>query len=389
MSSLPIPTTQDDLSPVWLTSALRSGGVILEDEVSAVEVENIGAGVGLMAGLYRCSITYTSNEGEGPKSVVIKIRSDDPKSLKVARTFQLYQKEVVFYQETAPLTPMAVPQLYYSDFNAKNNDFVLVIEDLKSMVSTSQVVGATEEQGRLAIRHAAKMHAKFWNRDQIPPMRGYFSQLAPSYVIKIHIGFHKSVPRVLEHLGDDLSPTSKALIQAFGDNLASHYRDMARGPRTLTHGDYRLDNMFFGPPGENELLVIDWQTHGIGIGLADVAYFMSGSLEPGVRRTIERDGLAEYHEITCREGNVQWSLEECWRSYRQNFVIAMTVPIIAAGELSLDDENAFELVQTGIRRMNVALEELDVAEFMPQQKSVFSVSGIQSALGRQLSRLVD
>ena len=388
MNVIPIPTSKGDLTRSWLEAALDKTQGQSVNQISQVEVETIGTGVGLVGCLYRCSLTYATESSSGPRSVIVKIRSDDPKSLKVAKTFLLYQKEVAFYREISSLTPMAVPTVYYSDFDPKNHDFVLVLEDLESMTSASQLTGGTEEQGRLAIRHAARLHARFWNKHQETPLNGYYSLIAPSFMMKIHVGFHNSVAKVLDVFDQDLSPGAKELIRAFGNNLAGQYHELAQRPRTLTHGDYRLDNMFFGPPGDRELVVIDWQTNGIGIGMADVAYFMAGSLDSSIRRAIERDAITEYHEITCRDGGAIWDSNECWRTYRQSFVAAMTVPVIAAGELSLDNERAFELVQTGIRRMNAALEELDVEEFMPQRRSVFSMSGLQSAFANQLARVV-
>lgn len=388
MRDLAIPTKKDDLSSTWLNSALHRQGSLTTRQICDIDVETIGTGVGLIGGLYRCGLSYSSANETGPSSVVVKICSDDPKSLKVAKTFLLYQKEVAFYRDIASSTPMSVPKLHYCDFDAKTHKFVLVLEDLDRMEAPNQLNGGTEEQARIAIRHAARLHGRFWDKVNEPPLKGYFSLVAPSFTVKIHAGFHNSVAKVLNVFDRDLSPVAKNLIQAFGDDLAGHYHEMAQGPRTLTHGDYRLDNMFFGHDADPELVVIDWQTNGIGVGMADVAYFMAGSLNPSIRQSMEQDAIGDYHEITAREGGATWNFDECWRAYRQAFVTAMTVPVIAAGELSLDNERAFELVQTGIRRMNAALEQLEVDEFMPQRRSFFSVPGFQSAIGNQLSRLI-
>ncbi|MCY4128409.1 MAG: phosphotransferase [Gammaproteobacteria bacterium] len=387
MSNLPIPTHGSHITSDWLNAVLHRHGESAS-QINNVDVETIGTGVGLVGGLYRCHLRYESVDESGPTSVVIKIRSNDPKSLKVAKTFLLYQKEVAFYRDIASLTPISVPKLHYCDFDPKSHDFVLVLEDLEHLDVPNQLNGGTEEQGRIAIRHAARLHARFWNKVKEPPLNGYFSLVAPSFTVKIHVGFHNSVAKVLDVFDRDLSPVAKDLIRAFGDDLAGHYHEMARGPRTLTHGDYRLDNMFFGQSSGPELVVIDWQTNGIGVGMADVAYFMAGSLDPSIRQSIERDAIAEYHEITSVNGGANWNFDECWRAYRQAFVAAMTVPVIAAGELSLDNERAFELVQTGIRRMNAAVEQLNVDEFMPRRRSIFTVPGFQSAIANQVSRLV-
>lgn len=388
MTYVAIPKSIDDLTKSWLQSALSHSTNESIGQIERLDIETIGTGVGLIGCLYRCNLTYESDQNAGPASVVVKIRSDVPESRKVAKTFQLYEKEVAFYRDMATATPIAVPHPYFCAFDSQTHDFVLVLEDLNDFQVTSQLEGGTEEQARIAIRNVATLHGTFWNRTNEPPLRNYFSLLEPSVILKMHVGFRRSVPKVLEVFDADLSPSSKKLIRALGDTFAGHYDEIGNFPLTLTHNDYRLDNMFFGNTDERELVVIDWQTHGIGVGMTDVAYFMAGSLPSDVRKKVEKELVAEYHDITSRIGNAEWSETECWEAYRQSFVVAMTVPVIAAGELSLEIEGAFELVQTGIQRMNTALDELEVAEFMPQRKSIFSKPGLRSAFANQLTRFV-
>ena len=341
-----------------------------------------------MGGLYRCHLHYAEEHSFGPSSVVVKMRSDDPNSRKIAKTFLLYQKEIAFYRDIAPLAAISVPKLHYCDFDPKTHDFVLVLEDLKHMVVANQLSGGTKEQGRTAIRHLARFHARFWETVNEPLIEDYFSLVAPSFTIKIHVGFRTSVDKVLNIFDRDLSSVAKDLIRAFGNDLAGFYHEMAQEPKTLTHGDYRLDNLFYGGPEQSELVAIDWQTNGIGVGMSDVAYFMAGSLDPLVRRSIERDAIEEYHKTTVVDGQASWNFEECWLTYRKSMVLAMTVPVIAAGQLTLDDERAFELVRVGLQRFNAAIEDLDVGEFLPLRRSIFSIPGVLSTAGNSLARFV-
>ena len=387
MSSLPIPISPSELTASWMNAALQSEASETYGQVQEVKVEQIGEGIGLMGGLFRCSLTFASDDDVGPATVVVKLRSEDPKSIKVAKMFQLYEKEVVFYREIAPTAPISVPMVYYGDFDVKTQAFVLVLEDLSHLEIRSQLEGGTEEQGRLAVRQAARLHARFLGRDREAPLKSYFSTVAPLYMLKIHVGFHNSVDRVIDTFDSTLSLETKKLIRAFGDNLAGYYQEIAQTPKTLCHGDYRLDNMFFGEPGTGDLVVIDWQTNGIALGMVDVAYFMAGSVESSVRKLIEREAIAEYHEITCREGGADWDESECWRTYRESFVAAMTVPVIAAGELSLENDDAYELMRTGLERLDTAILELDVEEFAPQKRSVFTMQGMMSAISNQVSRV--
>ena len=63
------------------------------------------------------------------------------------------------------------------------------------------------------------------------------------------------------------------------------------------HGDFRPDNFLFGTtPDAVPLAVVDWQTLSLGLGAADVAYFLGGAFAPDRRRDIERDLLEHYRD---------------------------------------------------------------------------------------------
>ena len=53
-------------------------------------------------------------------------------------------------------------------------------------------------------------------------------------------------------------------------------------PWTIVHGDFRDDNLMFG--GDGGSCVVDWQTVGLGPGVADLSYFLGASLAPEDRR---------------------------------------------------------------------------------------------------------
>ena len=78
-------------------------------------------------------------------------------------------------------------------------------------------------------------------------------------------------------------------VQVFSDVLTDELRDakikylrglpgvqdwMNREPRTLVHGDFRLDNLFFKKSGPKiEVACCDFQAPVRGKGIQDVAYF--------------------------------------------------------------------------------------------------------------------
>ena len=209
------------------------------------------------------------------------------------------------------------------------------------------------------------------------------------------------LPVVLERFGDAFSPQTRRLVEALGPRITAHYAAVAAGPRTFIHGDYRGENMFFGadvdggsPAGggssggvgsaagvsaasggvstsggaaaANDFAVVDWQGCGLGAGLYDVAYFLGTNVVPGDRRRIERETIEEYHDIVRRLGARDFTFADCWRSYRQNMLSVLMPCMLACGGLDLGDQRLHDLVKSGLERALAAMEDLDVAEFLPR-----------------------
>ena len=119
--------------------------------------------------------------------------------------------------------------------------------------------------------------------------------------------------------------------------------------------------MFFGPEGEDDFAVLDWQVSAVGIGVYDVVYFMAGSVPTDLRRQIEREIVEEYHAVLCETGVAGFTFEECWRLYREIALLGLVVPVVAAGALDSDDERSTRLVEVGLRRTLANIEDLEAA----------------------------
>ena len=89
-----------------------------------------------------------------------------------------------------------------------------------------------------------------------------------------------------------------------------------RGPRTIVHADFRLDNLLF-TPGRPDPVVVDFQTITWGSGAYDLAYFIGGSLEPEVRRPAADDLIAGYHRALVTHGVDGYPLDALRMDYRR------------------------------------------------------------------------
>jgi aminoglycoside phosphotransferase (APT) family kinase protein len=102
-----------------------------------------------------------------------------------------------------------------------------------------------------------------------------------------------------------------------GDALVAHidrYLDWPGFAQTVTHGDYRLDNLLFAP-GERTVIV-DWQTVGKGSGLSDLAYLIGTSIaDPAARAASERQWVGRYL-AKLEQAGISAEFDSAWTEYR-------------------------------------------------------------------------
>jgi aminoglycoside phosphotransferase (APT) family kinase protein len=136
------------------------------------------------------------------------------------------------------------------------------------------------------------------------------------------------LPGFLERYADALAPEHRDLCQLFvahiGDWLA-----LRAGPNTVSHGDFRLDNLLFQPAGARPV-VVDWQTAAWGAPASDVAYFVGGCLSVEDRRVHEQDLLVRYHEALRHRGVDSYSLGDLKGDVRRNTFAGVLMAIVAS-----------------------------------------------------------
>ena len=65
------------------------------------------------------------------------------------------------------------------------------------------------------------------------------------------------------------------------------------------HGDFRADNLLFGPARP---VVLDWQTCSFGAGAGDLSYFLASSLPVAERQRHEEALVRRYHAALAAAG---------------------------------------------------------------------------------------
>jgi hypothetical protein len=335
----------------WLTDALRgaSGGAT----VVGFERERIGTG--LVGQCVRFTLTW-DEPGAGPTSVVGKFPSPEPRSRERGRTGGEYLREVRFYQRLAGRAGLRLPRCHLAVLDERTCDFTLLLDDLAPAVQGDQMAGCTPEQAADALDQAALLHAAYWADpvlDDEPCLRR-----SPGYAEAVGQLLTAVWPGFLAGYGDALPPGGAALGERFVRALpAWSARDAA--PRCLVHGDYRVDNMMFGPDG---VTVVDWQTVQQGAAAADVAYFLGASLTVADRRAHEDELLVRYH-ARLRAAGVDRRLDALREDYRRCALsgVAMT---IGASMLVATDERGRRMFATMAERHLTHALDVGAEEFL-------------------------
>ncbi len=358
----PMPGSPEDLTAGWLTAALQAGE--LDVEVGGFETERFGEGAGMLSQLVRIRPRYV--RGDGPASLVIKLPTPNDVNRQTAINFQNYRRETLFYRDAAARTPARMPAVYYADVEG-TEAFVIVMEDFQGYDVGDQIVGCTVGQARLAMQAMAKLHAPFWD-DVDRPEFEFIPYHYPSYHSD---GLHQGAIAVWDNMaalaGDALPPTIASLKDRYLAAIPRMQEWITSAPRTVVHGDYRMDNLFFGnTEGQAPVAICDWQGILRGKAAHDVAYFLSQSMPTDERRVHERDLVALWHAGLVDGGVTGYGPEQAWEDYRRSVLYLWTYVAVIGGVLDPSNERGRRWMVEMVRRSAAALEDLDLIPLLAE-----------------------
>jgi hypothetical protein len=182
----------------------------------------------------------------------------------IPAVLQMFESEVRFYREIAPVIGVRVPECYQAEADADGT--LLVLEDLSDWTP-----GAEPAAGARALR---ELHERWRGRahTEWPWLR------APGAGDELVAELYDRTWPALARRSDLSAP-----VRAYGEHLVGRVlqaeADVARaGKLTLAHGDASAQNMRTGPDGQVALL--DWEDVSAAPGVLDLAWFLVSSVEP-------------------------------------------------------------------------------------------------------------
>jgi hypothetical protein len=315
-----------DISSEWLSS-------VFDAEVTMGDTTRIGDG---LVGM-NVRIELQSAAEHVPASVIAKLPSPDQTSRATGVALRNYEREVKFYREVAPTIDMRVPQCHLAEWDETSGDFTLLLEDLAPASQGDQILGCGADRSRLAVLELARLHGPRWADDRLESME-WLQRRTAEDGDRLGMLWAMFMPSFLQTYAKHLTVDAVGVIERFGERLGDWLYGR-EGELTVTHGDYRLDNLMFGgETGAAPIAAVDWQTPGHGQATGDLSYFLGAGPLPEDRRAIERGLVDEYGAALAAYG-VHVDGIELWRQYCRDAYSGVIMAVIASQIVGASDRS--------------------------------------------------
>lgn len=295
-------------------------------------------------------------QGSGvPSSVIVKLPTADPGGQVIGQMMRVWEREHRFYTEIAPrITGIRLAECLHS----QTDPFVLVLEDLHPRRPGDQVAGPTPDQARTAIDTAATLHSAWFDHPDLPTF-DWIPDLNDPMSSSVGAMFEVGWPMFLARYADSLPARVLQWCEKFVPTIPTWMEGYKTWPCTLTHGDFRLDNMFFDADGA--MTLIDWQLSMRVPSTTDLVYFLGTNMPTDLRREMQSDLIARYSQ-KMRAGGVpdEWAdPDRITQGYAEGCLFYCTS--FAASILTLDtaNERGAALMDSLVRRAFSAADDLD------------------------------
>lgn len=298
-----VPLRVRDVTARWLSDALG----LPRGSITSVQVLDQHSGTAARARV------EVESEADLPAHLFLKMVPDNYMQHVMMNLFQLGTKEMLAYQALGDTPPVRIPRCYLARHDRHRGRSILVLEDLSETAEFRTVVdSATAAEAAAVIDALADLHATFWNS---PRFDADLRPLTQRSATEIRLGDmirKQFLADINGHAADLVPDHVKQQCRMFYQRSADIDAFWASQPRTLTHGDTHLGNLFFeaGTPG-----FLDWQVASAGPSIRDVAYFANASVEPDLLREIEPELIRRYTDRLVAAG-VDADFDRTWLLYR-------------------------------------------------------------------------
>jgi hypothetical protein len=350
MAEHPIPATAADMTPAWLTAALRSVDRLGDaTSVTAIDLAPIGDVAGVFGTVHRVTPTYEGPlTGDEPTTLVAKFPTDMPDNKAVGVALNFYSKEILALREVAPNTPgLDHARLVYADMDAAEGRFALLIDEVVGRTVGDQLAGATNTQTRAVMSALATLHARWWGDEALSTAEWLPRSDHPVQMAVVPGIMRAAMPILAEQWADRLGAEAIDIGHRVADQYERLLTRAAERARTFAHTDARAVNIFFGDDG---VTFIDWQLALWSSPMQDVHYFLSSSITADAWDAWGMDMLRHYHDELVAGGVTDYPWDELWDDFRLFALAGLVAPASTVGTFDTGNELGRKVADSWLER---------------------------------------
>jgi hypothetical protein len=332
-----LPATIDALTPEWLSKALGL-------PVRSYRAETFGTGVGMIGQLARVFLDYESG-GIGPTSVIVKLPTNVPANRGLADWLRLYEREARFYSDVADNCGVRVPRPYHVTCEPETQQFALVLEDLAGSRVIDQLQGVSLDDARTALSTLARLHAAWWDHPQLGEMT-WMPDVNDPTVTSLDDFYESMWEPFLARCGDWLTAEERKL----GDRVRGRITELTHRadgkPLTITHGDFRSDNLFFDLADGSPCALVDWQISlRVHSGMNDVVYFLGGSCDRKMAKKQGEELTRHYYDELCRAGVTEFPWDDAVDMAKAGALTSLIYAVAGGADIDMGNERGERLLE--------------------------------------------
>jgi hypothetical protein len=232
--------------------------------------------------------------------------------------------------------------------------FTLLLEDITGARQGDQIEACSPDVAATVLSEMAGLHAPCWEQPDLAGLE-WLNRRSPDSDAFLQALVASLLPGFLERYADTMAEEHQEVCRLFVDHL-SRWTTLRTGPRTASHGDFRLDNLLF-QRGDPRPVVVDWQTAAWDRASADVAYFVGGCLTTADRRAHEDELFAAYHDALCRRGVRDYPLEQLRADVRCDTFGGVLMAIVASMIVQRTERGDLMFLTSASRHAQHVLDE--------------------------------
>ncbi len=318
-------TSEEQLTPEWLTERLRANGHLLRGRVSRLDLAHFKT---LFSDIYRLEVKYSPGARPTlPRRLLLKAHFTDSEA-----SAQMGRDEVQVYRvltEAMPDPPLV--RCFDAAASTHPPGSHLLLEDLSETHYQPELpVPPSTRHCELCVEALARLHAFWWEHPGLGSKIGeLFDEKSLKQIVALN---RKALSGFFDYLGDRLSAERRTVYERAIEFVPDFWqRRLTIVERnTLIHGDAHVWNMLLPRDAAGgRVYLIDLATSNrIRPATNDLAYMMALQWYPERRARLEERLLRHYHDTLLARGVKNYSWEDCRLDYRRSVVTHLFTPVL-------------------------------------------------------------